>query len=119
MPNLYLLARIAEGERSFDLGPSASDEEHAAYDQLVCDVRQLTVLGYTGELRPERRVDGEGGHWRSLEVLSPAITTAGADALRRAGLNISGEFATEYVPAAVARAAGLTARLDDVVSPAP
>ena len=30
MPNLYLLARIAEGERSFDLGPSASDEEQAA-----------------------------------------------------------------------------------------
>lgn len=118
MPNLYLLARIAEGERSFELAPSASDEEQAAYDQLVCDVRQLTVLGYTGELRPERRVDGDGGHWRSLEVLSPAITTSGADALRRAGLNVTGEFASEHVPPAAPRSAGLTGSLDVAITPA-
>ena len=118
MPNLYLLARIAEGERSFDLGPSASDEEQAAYDQLVCDVRQLTVLGYTGELRPERRVDGDGGHWRSLEVLSPAITTAGADALRRAGLNVTGEFASERGPSVAPRSAAFPVPLDVAVAPA-
>jgi hypothetical protein len=96
MPNLYLLARIAEGERSFTLRPSASDMEQAAYDQLVCDVRHLAVLGYTGELRPERRVDAGGQHWRTLEVLPLAVTTAGVDALRRAGLDITGEFAIEY-----------------------
>ena len=104
MPNLHLLARIAEGERTFGLSPSASDEDQAAFDQLVCDVRHLTMVGYTGGLRPERRVDDDGQHWRTLEVLSPAVTTAGADALRRAGLDITGEFAIEQSPTRPLRA---------------
>jgi hypothetical protein len=107
MPNLQLLAQIAEGERSFGVAPNASAEEQAAFDQLVCDVRHLTALGYTGELRPLWHADDDGHRWRSLEVLSPGITTAGTAALRRAGLDVSGEFAVP-VPSG-ARGAGLEA----------
>ena len=100
MPNLHLLARIAEGERSFVLSPSANGEEQALFEQLVCDVRKLALLGYTGELRRDRHVDVDGQQWRILEILSPAITTVGVDALRRAGLDITGEFAIEALAAA-------------------
>jgi hypothetical protein len=93
MPNLELLARIAGGERAFHVAPRASADERAAFDQLVCDVRHLTALGYTGSLRAGRHADDDGPPGRSLEILSPGITTAGTAALRRAGLDITGEFA--------------------------
>jgi len=93
MANLRLLARIAEGERTFAVGPDAPAEEQRRFDQLVCDVRQLSAAGYTGAVRAERHVDAEGQRWRALAVLSPGITQTGAAALRRAGLDVTGEFA--------------------------
>ena len=93
MANLRLLARIAEGERTFAVAPDAAADERRSFDQLVCDVRQLTAAGYTGELRAERHAGEEGQWWRALSVLSPGITQAGAAALRRAGLDVTGEFA--------------------------
>ena len=96
MANLRLLARIAEGERIFVVAPDAAADERRSFDQLVCDVRQLTAAGYTGGLRAERHVDEDGQPWRALAVLSPGITRAGAAALRRAGLDVTGEFAVPF-----------------------
>lgn len=80
--NLSLLARIAHGERSFQVPPIAPAEEHERFHQLVADARRLAVAGYI----PAIRRSGEWAMPEQLDVEAPGITPAGIAKLRETGL---------------------------------